>query len=157
MSLCLAVHFCTAVGHACKECMPMRIHTYSERDYAFGQAILTLRTAMNLTQAGLAQLLGVSRGAVLGWEAGSSYPKAEHLKRFIALGLELHAWAFGREEEEIRALWYADHQKVRLDVPWLSSLLGERPPPLLPIEPPLVEGTRPVDQPVAGSAHAQRV
>ena len=135
----------------------MRTHTYSERDYAFGQAMLTLRTAMNLTQAGLAQLLGVSRGAVLGWEAGSSYPKAEHLKGFIALGVELHAWTLGHEEEEIRALWYAAHQKVLLDAPWLFSLLDERPPPLLRIEPAPVEGTRPVDQPVAGSAHTQRV
>src|SRR6266699_1380847 len=136
---------------------PARTHTYGERDYAYGQAMVTLRTAMHLKQTGLAQLLGVSRGAVLGWEAGSSYPKAEHLKGFIALGVELHAWTFGREEEEIRALWYAAHQKVLLDVPWLTSLLRERPPPILPIEPPPVEGTRPVDQPVAGSAHARRV
>jgi transcriptional regulator with XRE-family HTH domain len=46
----------------------MRTHTYRERDYAFGQAIVTLRTAMGLTQVELAQFLGVSRGAVLGWE-----------------------------------------------------------------------------------------
>src|SRR3989442_34935 len=97
MSLCLAVHSWPPVGHACKECMPMRTHTYSERDYAFGQAMATLRTAMNLTQAGLAQLLGVSRGAVLGWEAGSSYPKAERLKGFIALGVELQAFPAGQE------------------------------------------------------------
>ncbi|MFL5658753.1 MAG: helix-turn-helix domain-containing protein, partial [Ktedonobacteraceae bacterium] len=135
----------------------MRTHTYSERDYAFGQAMVTLRTAMNLTQAGLAQLLGISRGAVLGWEAGSSYPKAEHLKGFIALGVELQAFSAGREEEEIRALWHAARQKVLLDELWLSNLLGERAPPLLPIEPPPVEGTRPVDQPVAGSVHARRV
>ncbi len=64
----------------------MRTHTYRERDYAFGQAIVTLRTAMNLTQVELARFLGVSRGAVLGWEAGGSYPKAESLKYFIALG-----------------------------------------------------------------------
>jgi hypothetical protein len=50
----------------------VRTHTYRERNYAFGQAMLTLRTAMNLTQAGLAQVLGVSRHAVQGWEAGSS-------------------------------------------------------------------------------------
>ena len=106
---------------------PARTHTYGERDYAYGQAMVTLRTAMHLKQTGLAQLLGVSRGAVLGWEAGSSYPKAEHLKRFIALGVERQAWAFGREEEEIRALWQAAHQKVLLDVPWLSALLGGRP------------------------------
>jgi transcriptional regulator with XRE-family HTH domain len=61
----------------------MRTHIYGERDYAFGQDIATLRTAMNLTQVALAQFLGVSRGAVLGWEAGSSYPKAASLKRFI--------------------------------------------------------------------------
>src|SRR5438132_1608235 len=46
-----------------KERMPMKIHTYGERDYAFGQTIVTLRTAMNLTQVALAQFLGVSRGA----------------------------------------------------------------------------------------------
>jgi transcriptional regulator with XRE-family HTH domain len=34
---------------------------YRERDYAFGAAMLTLRTAIGLTQAGLADLLGVSR------------------------------------------------------------------------------------------------
>src|SRR5947209_10310462 len=110
-----------------KERMPMRTHIYSERDYAFGQTMVTLRTAMHLTQAGLARLLGVSRGAVLGWEAGSSYPKDERLKRFIALGVEHQAWALGREEEEIRALWQAAHQKVLLDEAWLSALLGERP------------------------------
>src|SRR5437764_8053873 len=110
-----------------KERMPMRTHIYSERDYAFGQTMVTLRTAMHLTQAGLARLLGVSRGAVLGWEAGSSYPKAERLKRFIALGVEHQAWALGREEEEIRAIWQAAHQKVLLDEAWLSALLGERP------------------------------
>jgi transcriptional regulator with XRE-family HTH domain len=73
--------------------MPMRTHTYRERDYAFGQAIVTLRTAMGLTQVELARFLGVSRGAVLGWEGGSSYPKAESLKRFIALGVHQQAFA----------------------------------------------------------------
>src|SRR4051794_31477392 len=62
-----------------KERMPMMHHPYRERDYAFGQVMMTLRTAMNLTQVELAQSLGVSRGAVLGWEAGSSYPKAKSL------------------------------------------------------------------------------
>jgi transcriptional regulator with XRE-family HTH domain len=73
----------------------MRTRTYVERDYAFGQVILTLRTATGLTQALLAQFLGISRGAVLGWEAGSSYPKAERLKRFIAFGVKLRAFAAG--------------------------------------------------------------
>lgn len=61
--------------------------TYREQDHAFGQLMLTLRTAIGLTQAGLAGHLGVSRNAVGGWEVGQSYPKAEHLKAIIALGL----------------------------------------------------------------------
>ncbi len=60
---------------------------YGERDYAFGQRILTLRTQIGLTQTGLAQRLGVSRKAVAGWEGGLSYPKAEHLQQLIALGV----------------------------------------------------------------------
>ncbi len=61
----------------------MKRSTYDERDYAFGQMVLTLRTNLGLTQAGLAALLGVSRRAVAEWEAGSKYPKAEHLKAFL--------------------------------------------------------------------------
>jgi len=43
--------------------------SYRERDYTFGQRILTLRTAIGLTQAGLADLLKVTRYAVGRWEA----------------------------------------------------------------------------------------
>ncbi len=42
----------------------MKRFSYRERDYAFGQAMLTLRTTIGLTQAGLADLLGISRRAV---------------------------------------------------------------------------------------------
>ncbi len=102
----------------------MKSYSYRERDYAFGQLVLTLRTTLGLTQAGLAEPLGVSRRAVAEWEGGLSYPKAERLKAFIALCLQQHAWAFGREEEEIRALWRAAHQKVLLDEVWLHELLA---------------------------------
>ncbi len=50
----------------------MKHGVYQERDYAFGQRMLTLRTAIGLTQAGLADMLGVSRNAVSGWEAGQT-------------------------------------------------------------------------------------
>src|SRR6266568_2095961 len=61
-------------GHA--EWRPLvKRYSYRERDYAFGQMMLTLRTTIGLTQAGLADRLGVSRRAVAEWEAGSSYPK----------------------------------------------------------------------------------
>jgi WD40 repeat protein/transcriptional regulator with XRE-family HTH domain len=106
--------------------------SYREPDYAFGQLMLTLRMAIGLTQAGLADHLGVSRNAVGGWEVGQSYPKAEHLKAFIALGLQQQVFASGREAEEIRALWRAAHQKVLLDEPWLQDLLNQHAPPQEP-------------------------
>jgi WD40 repeat protein/transcriptional regulator with XRE-family HTH domain len=101
--------------------------SYKERDNELGQAIITLRTAIGLTQAGLADLLGISRRAVGEWEAGSSYPKIEHLKLLIELGVKHEAFPTGREAEEIRILWKVTHQKILLDEQWLSALLGQQP------------------------------
>src|SRR5437016_1013043 len=103
-------------------------HVYRERDYAFAQLVLTLRTAIGLTQTGLAERLGASRRAVAEWEGGLSYPKAERLKELITLGMHQQAFAAGREEEEIRALWKAAHQKVLLDDAWLHDLLASARP-----------------------------
>src|SRR5256885_7731973 len=74
---------------------PMKRFSYSERDYAFGQRILTLRTSIGLTQAELAQRLGVSGRAVRQWEAGLSYPKAHHLQHVITLAMQQQAFAAG--------------------------------------------------------------
>jgi ABC-type branched-subunit amino acid transport system substrate-binding protein/transcriptional regulator with XRE-family HTH domain len=98
---------------------------YGERDYKFGQTVLTLRTAIGLTQAGLATHLGVSRRAVGEWEAGSSYPKVEHLKGLIALAVKSQAFPVGNVAQEIRVLWREAHQKVLLDEAWLSSLIDQ--------------------------------
>ena len=84
----------------------MKRSLYSERDYAFGQMMLTLRTTIGLTQAGLAELLHVSRRAVAEWEGGSNYPKVERLKQLIALRVLQQVFPAGREVEEIRALWF---------------------------------------------------
>jgi transcriptional regulator with XRE-family HTH domain len=104
-------------------------HVYRERDYAFAQLVLTLRTAIGLSQTGLAERLGASRRAVADWEGGLSYPKTERLKELITLGMQQQAFPAGREEEEIRALWKAAHQKVLLDEAWLHDLLA----PLSPV------------------------
>ena len=66
----------------------MKRYSYRDRDYAFGQTMLVLRTTIGLTQASLAEHLGVSRKAVGEWEAGLTYPKAEYLKAFIALAAQ---------------------------------------------------------------------
>ena len=107
----------------------MKRSSYREQDYAFGQLMLTLRTRIGLTQASLADLLGVSRCAVGEWEGGLAYPKTDHLKTFLALCVRQEAFPAGREAEEIRALWHAAHQKVLLDEPWLQGLLAKLPSP----------------------------
>src|SRR5260221_3416447 len=89
--------------------------------------MLTLRTAIGLTQAELAKFLGVSRRAVGGWESGGSYPKSKHLQQFIALAVQQKAFPAGRETEEIRALWKASRQKVLLDEGWLTSFIAPQP------------------------------
>jgi transcriptional regulator with XRE-family HTH domain len=96
--------------------------SYRDRDYAFGQAMLSLRTRIGLTQTGLADFLGVSRRTVGDWEAGSSYPKAGHLKRFVALAIQHQAFPAGHEADEVRSLWQAAHQKVLIDEAWLEAL-----------------------------------
>ena len=44
-------------------------------------------------------------------------------------GRQTAGLSFGHEEEEIRALWKAAHQKVLLDETWLSVLLSQPPAP----------------------------
>jgi transcriptional regulator with XRE-family HTH domain len=109
-------------------------HSYREHDSTFGQAMLTLRTSLGLTQVGLADLLGVSRRAVGEWEAGSNYPKAEHLQHLLELCVQQHVFAPEREEEEIRALWKTAHQRVLLDEAWLSALLAQPSAAPAPVE-----------------------
>ncbi len=103
----------------------MKGSSYRKRDYDFGQVMLTLRTRIGLTQAGLAEILGVSRKAVGDWESGNSYPQAEHLKHFIALAFQHQAFTYGRVLEEVHSLWQAAHQKVLFDEAWFAALLPQ--------------------------------
>ena len=125
----------------------MKSYSYRERDYAFGQLILTLRTRISLTQEGLGERLGVSRRAVAHWEAGLNYPDIEHLQALIALGVHQRIFPAGQEAEEIRALWRAAHQKVLLDEAWLASVLGGRRPALTLLHPEPLEAARPAELP----------
>src|SRR5947209_19460932 len=90
---------CRCVGSREMRRSFVKSYSYHERDYAFGQLMLTLRTTIGLTQAGLAELLHVHRRAVAGWEAGSSYPKAEHLKELMTLAVQQQA--FRSEERRV--------------------------------------------------------
>ena len=109
----------------------MKRSLYGERDYAFGQLMLTLRTHMGLTQARLAEQLGISRRAVSTWELGGNYPATVHLKELIRLGVELRAFTAGYEEEEIRAFWRGVTRRCcsmsgGFTGYWVASVLGLR-------------------------------
>ncbi len=105
--------------------MPMRSsYHYRERDYDFGNLCLTLRTRMGITQSELVKLLGVTERTLQTWEGGESYPKVESLKRLITVCVQHHVFEPSHEEEEIRALWQAAHQRVLLDESWLRALLA---------------------------------
>ena len=127
----------------------MKRSSYREQDYPFGQQMLTLRTRIRLTQAGLADLLHVSRRAVAEWEAGLAYPKTDHLKAFIALCLRQQAFPTGREAQEVCALWHAAHQHVLLDEPWLRGLLAKPPSPRVTAPVAQVRGAEAVSTPQA--------
>ncbi len=130
---------------------------YGKRDYAFGQVMLTLRTNIGVTQAGLADMLHVSRHAVAEWEAGGNYPTVDHLKHLIELGVQRQVFTVGREAEEIRALWKAARQKVLLDEFWLTELLsGSHLPPQF-AAPERIEQDTARDQAAARSASEPRV
>src|SRR3989440_5740574 len=144
------------VGHA-ERSARMKRSSYGEQDYAFGQAMLTLRTTLGLTQAGLAEFLGISRKAVGGWESGGSYPKAEHLKALLMLAVQQGTFPAGREAEEIRAFWKAAHQKVLLDESWLSALLSQHLRPLEPMVPPSIDVTGDATPALAAPASGPRV
>src|SRR5438270_4224563 len=132
ISRTITVHGVAGVARAERRRLVKRAR-YREQDYSFGQLMLTLRTRIGLTQAGLAKLLGISRHGVAAWEAGRSYPTAEHLTTCIALGVQQQAFTSGDRAQEMRALWHAAHQKVLLDEAWLEGLLSQPSSPLMEV------------------------
>ena len=99
---------------------------YRERDYTFANRFVTVRTAIGITQVELAKVLGVSEQAVQKWEGGLSIPTSSHLKDFIALAIEHHAFPPGQELEGARTLWKDAHLKVLFDEHWMQVLLTEQ-------------------------------
>ena len=55
------------------------------KDYTFGNKILERRTELNLSQAELAEKVGVSNKAVSKWETGRSKPTTNVLRKLAAL------------------------------------------------------------------------
>jgi WD40 repeat protein/predicted ATPase/transcriptional regulator with XRE-family HTH domain len=96
-----------------------------------GRRLLTLRTLSGLTQAGLAERVGVSKRSILKWESGEAYPNQAHLQHLIAAFVERGAFSAGRERAEAEALWegireQAGTQLSPFAAPWFEQLLRQR-------------------------------
>lgn len=102
-----------------------------ELDSPFGNQFVTLRTALGLTQAALAERLGVTERAIQRWEAGTRSPKADSLKSFLSLCIKHGVFAEGHEVEQARTLWKAAHLKVLFNEQWVRGLLAEQETQLL--------------------------
>lgn len=101
-----------------------------------------LRKRMNLTQRELAALLGISEHALQYWEHDVYSPRPVHLKRFIALALQRHAFTPGHEHEEAEQLWQATQQKTDFALSWQqiqraeqSAISTSPSPPTMPTQP----------------------
>jgi WD40 repeat protein/transcriptional regulator with XRE-family HTH domain len=108
---------------------------YKVTDDRFGRLALTLRERAGLTQAEVADALGVSERSIRQWETGMAFPSADNLKKLIAIYLQYGAFAPGRERDEAHALWQqvaetASRHKGFFDDAWFDDLLRQPRYPL---------------------------
>ena len=86
---------------------------------SFQGLLLRHRGRTGLTQRQLSARVGVSRGSVQDWEAGLSYPDAQHLQALIVAFLEAGGLTVGREAVEAETLWdTALRQAPRMQTPF---------------------------------------
>lgn len=102
--------------------------TYPIRNYAVGQALLTLRSRTQFTQAELASQLGLHRRSIQKWETGESYPTAENLRALLTLLVARHVLTPGQEPTEAATLWEQVRQAAPpnfpfFDIQWFALLL----------------------------------
>src|SRR6266700_3270527 len=102
-----------------------------ETSESFAGLLLRHRGRTGLTQRELAARIGVSRGSVQDWEAGLSYPDAQHLQALIGAFLETGALTIGAEANEAEALWataldQAPRMQIPFDAVWWAGLLARR-------------------------------
>lgn len=67
--------------------MPIKSN-YKTLGYVFGILVQELRQKARLTQPELAQLVGISKRAVLNWEVGGNYPQINRLRRLVEIFLD---------------------------------------------------------------------
>lgn len=105
---------------------------YKPLDYEFGILIQSYRHKARLTQLQLAKLVGVSKRAVLNWEAGNSYPQHDHLRRLVEIFLDRGCFTEHEEQGEAQILWEkasASKKDVKdaFNPAWFNTILPENP------------------------------
>ncbi len=95
-----------------------------ERENVFRRSCVRLRKSMGLTQRALGRLLGISEQAIQHWERGARSPTPEHLQRLLALCLQRHAFAPGREHEQAHQLWLAAGKPADFEAFWMRVQLA---------------------------------
>src|SRR5438067_6342839 len=98
---------------------------------SFQGLLLRHRGRTGLTQRQLSARVGVSRGSVQDWEAGLSYPDAQHLQALIGAFLESGGLTIGGEASEAEALWAAvlreaPRMQTPFDAVWWAGLSARR-------------------------------
>lgn len=99
---------------------------------SYGDVIKNRRTALGMNQAALADLIGVSRNTVAGWETGHSRPDMDTLPRLCA-ALKMPLAAFfgkegkrGAEERRVLELFFSLEEGDRESLIWQMEGLRER-------------------------------
>src|SRR5258708_36069084 len=82
-------------------------HAADEVGESFQGLLLRHRGRTGLTQRELAARVGVSKRTLQDWEAGVSYPGAEHLQGLIAAFLASDGQVLGHDGIEAHDLWSA--------------------------------------------------
>lgn len=123
---------------------------YKPRDYEFGLLIQSLRGKADLTQSELASLIGVSKKAVLNWEAGISYPHTRHLRLLVETFLEKGCFTPKQEQSEAELFWdkatkSKEDVKDAFEVEWFNNLFHKRAGLLHPVPVSLYQNLNRVD------------
>src|SRR5712671_6117858 len=108
---------------------------------SFQGLLLRHRGRTGLTQRQLAARVGVSRGSVQDWEAGSSYPDAQHLHALITALFEGGGLTVGDEADALwaAALRQAPRMQTPFDAAWWAGLKARRAEPTRRGTPPVQE------------------
>src|SRR2546428_2718732 len=107
---------------------------YKLRDDRFGLLVQTLREKAGLSQTEVANALDLSERTIQHWEAGTTYPSADHLKKLLEVYQQRGAFTVGHERDEAKAFWdqamqSASHRKEVFDEAWFVALLPQQQPP----------------------------